>query len=491
MKVKIENFGPVKEFEFDTDTPLQLIVGTNNIGKSYALTAYYIAITSLLECRLGMAEIFSELGFFEDVIKFDKTFEKKFLSELGNNRDAKIEATSYFEKVAKEVLEYSLVDVFNDKIISSYSDYDSIINQAHPERPCRITINIQAATLSLKNHGGSDGFKIEKFKYQNKVYSIKESHKDAKPSKVLEIPRKTADLNRAIDQLRHHSVAYALGSVLIPTSVIQGIYYLPASRSGLYQALSSFGAIIAELSKKRSLFRSKIELPGISAQLSDYYIKLTEINTKATKSANTFFDDITEKIEKEILQGSINYDSTTKKLFYTPHGTSLRLDLSATSSMVSELGPIVAYFRHILSNPAKPDKRLEKYLKSARQKNIKPKQILIVEEPEAHLHPENQIKVTEIYAQLAQQGISVVLTSHSNYIFNKLSNLIIGKKISPNQVKCDLFSWTEGETDPTSIEVDEFGIEDLNFADASEKLLHEKIDLLAEMDFSDDKPNNQ
>ncbi|AGA72663.1 hypothetical protein CXG50_06370 [Pseudomonas plecoglossicida] len=489
MKVKIENFGPVSDFEFDCDTPLQLIVGTNNIGKSYALTAYYIAITSLLECRLAMAEILSELGFFEDIIQFDKTYEKKFITGLKEDIDAQIEITSYFEKIAKVIFEYSLVEIFNDKIISSYSDHGSIINQAHPERTCRITIKIQAATLSLVNDG--TGFAIETFKYKHKVFSVKESYKNSKPIKFHGIPRKKADLETSIDQIRHQAVAYALGNVLIPTAAIQGIYYLPASRSGLYQALSSFGAIIAELTKKRALFRSKIELPGISAQLSDYYIKLTEINTKATKATNPFFDEITSKIENEILQGSINFDSTTKKLFYTPQGTKLRLDLSATSSMVSELGPVVAYFRHILSNPAKPDKKLERYLGSARQKNIRSKQILIVEEPEAHLHPENQIKVTEIYAQLAQQGISVVLTSHSNYIFNKLSNLIIGKKIDPSQVKCDLFSWSDGETETTSIETNEFGIEDHNFADASEFLLHEKIDLLAEMDFSDDQPDNK
>lgn len=489
MKVKIENFGPVKEFEFDPDTPLQLIVGTNNIGKSYALTAYYIAITSLLECRVGMADIFSDLDFYDDIIKFDKSFEKKYISQLQENQETRIDSTSYFEKIAKEVLEYSLLDVFNEKIISSYSDFASIVNQTRPDIPCKITIHLQAATLTLLNHG--DGFTIEKFKYKHKVLSVEENYKDSKPIKLLAIPRKVADFERAVDQLRHNSVAYALGTVLIPTSVIQGIYYLPASRSGLYQALSSFGAIIAELTKKRSLFRSKIELPGISAQLSEYYIKLTEINTKVTKTTNPFFEEATAKIEEEILHGAINFDSGTKKLFYTPVGTSLKLDLSATSSMVSELGPIVAYFRHILSNPAKPDKKLEKYLKSASKKNIKPKQILIVEEPEAHLHPENQIKVTEIYAQLAQQGVSVVLTSHSNYIFNKLSNLIIGNKINPKHVKCDLFTWSDGETETASIEVNEYGIEDHNFVDASEELLNEKIDLLSEMDFSDDQPNSQ
>lgn len=487
MKVRIENFGPIKDFEFDTDTPLQLIIGTNNIGKSYALTAYYIAISSLLECRLGMAEIFSEMGYFDEVIQFDKNYEKKYIQHIAKTPEAIIDVTNYYEKTAKEVLEYSLVDVFNEKIISSYSDFRAIINQAQPENQCQITFTIHAASLTLTNKG--DGFTIDKFKYKHKVHSVTDDKKETKPKSILRIPRKKDSPETLAKDLRHSSVAYALATIMIPTSTIQGIYYLPASRSGLYQALSSFGAIIAELSKKRSLFRSKIELPGISAQLSDYYIKLTEINTSTRSQPVAFFEEITQKIEKEIIHGTISFDSATKKLFYTPEGTELKLDLSATSSMVSELGPIVAYFRHILSTPPKPEKKLEKYLRTARQKNIKTKQILIVEEPEAHLHPENQIKVTEIYAQLAQHGVSVILTSHSNYIFNKLSNLTIAKKIKPQDIKCDLFSWSGRETNTIPIEVNEFGIEDLNFADASEELLNEKMNLLAEMDFSDDQLN--
>ena len=260
---------------------------------------------------------------------------------------------------------------------------------------------------------------------------------------------------------------------------------MPASRSGLYQALSSFGPIIAELTKKRSLFKSKIELPGISGQLSDYYLKLTDINEK-NQISNSFYDEITKDIEKNILQGSITFDATTKKLFYTPNGTNLKLELSATSSMVSELGPVVAYLRYILSQPAKHDRRVEKYLKFAETETTQPKQILIIEEPEAHLHPENQIKIIETYAKLASYDVNIVLTSHSNYIFNKLSNLIIGEKIDSRNVRCDLFNKTAEGTANLALEINKYGIDDLNFTDASEQLINEKMDLLSKMDFSDD-----
>ncbi|VVQ13944.1 hypothetical protein PS925_03839 [Pseudomonas fluorescens] len=486
MKLIIDNFGPVSSFEFDSDIPMHLIVGTNNIGKSYALTAYYIAVSSLLECRFRMAEIFSEIELFEEELQFDKKFEKTLSTEIEKDKLAPIDVKDYFSRIAVHVLQYTLAEVFNEKIISSYSDFKAILNQDKPDSDCTVTFILKTATVVLKNTG--EGFNVSEVTYKHKIISAPEKSK--RPQSTFAVRRKLNDpFDKTLAHLRSNGVAHALACVMMPTESIRGIYYLPASRSGLYQALSSFGPIIAELTKKRSLFKSKIELPGISGQLSDYYIKLTEINEK-NHNPNSFYDEIVNNIEKDILHGSITFDSSTKKLFYTPNGTNLKLELSATSSMVSELGPVVAYLRFILSQPAKPDKRIEKYLRVMGQKVAEPKHILIIEEPEAHLHPENQIKIIETYTKLAGYDVNVILTSHSNYIFNKLSNLIIAKSILPENVKCDLFNKTEEGTINIPLETTELGIDDLNFTDASEQLINEKMDLLCNMDFSDDQPNS-
>lgn len=489
MKVKIENFGPVKDFEFDSDLPIHLIVGTNNIGKSYALTAYYIAVSALLESRRDMAEIFSELEFFAEKLEFDQGFEKGYSEALRADENARIDVKGYFLSVAKKVLEYTLVEVFNEKIISSYFDFKSILNQEQPGVECRITLSMGSATLVIVNKG--DGFSVCSFDYEYGIVSLPQALKPKKKNGIFYTSRKVGEPeNRWLAILRQTSVGHIMAAVYMPTSVISGIYYLPASRSGLYQALSSFGPIIAELTKRRSLFKSKIELPGISGQLSDYYLKLTEINESIqSDNSDSFYDEITNKIEREILDGVIAFDEVTKKLFYTPNGTSLKLELSNTSSMVSELGPVVAYLRYILSRPPALDKKFDKYFN---HKNVKtnmgePKHLLIIEEPEAHLHPENQIKITGIYAELAAQNVNVILTSHSNYIFGKLSNLILSKVVSPTSVRCDFFERKNQFTNSFSLEVNDFGIDDQNFLDASESLVNERMELLSNMDFSNDQ----
>jgi len=121
---------------------------------------------------------------------------------------------------------------------------------------------------------------------------------------------------------------------------INNIYYLPASRSGLYQALSAFGQIIAELSKSRKFTTKKVELPSISEPLSDYFLELSNIKVRKKEIQNRV-TKIANQIENSILNGKIEFDNESKKIMFRPNGTDLKLDLSYTSSMVSEVSPII------------------------------------------------------------------------------------------------------------------------------------------------------
>lgn len=113
------------------------------------------------------------------------------------------------------------------------------------------------------------------------------------------------------------------------------------------------------------------------------------------------------------------------------------------------------------------------------------KQLLIIEEPEAHLHPEVQIKLTEIFENIIENDVNIIITSHSNFIFNKINNLIIGntcndKSTGFNESTVDtlVFKKTDGGSVIDRPEIDSFGIEDVNFSDAIQDLLKEKMQLI-------------
>ncbi len=54
-----------------------------------------------------------------------------------------------------------------------------------------------------------------------------------------------------------------------------------------------------------------------------------------------------------------------------------------------------------------------------------PGDLLIVDEPELNLHPENQRRVARLFARLVNLGIKVFITTHSDYIVKELNTLIM------------------------------------------------------------------
>lgn len=52
----------------------------------------------------------------------------------------------------------------------------------------------------------------------------------------------------------------------------------------------------------------------------------------------------------------------------------------------------------------------------------------MIDEPELNLHPENQRKIARLLASLANCGLSIFVTTHSDYILRELSNLLLLKQ---------------------------------------------------------------
>jgi predicted ATPase len=241
------------------------------------------------------------------------------------------------------------------------------------------------------------------------------------------------------------------------------IYYIPASRSGLYQALNSFGEIFAELSKKRNtLLSTQFKIPALSEPLSDYFLNLSSIETK---NENPDFSEYVNEIEQEILQGKVEFNHQTKKIYFIPNNTALKLSLLETSSMVSEIALIVLYLKYILA--------------ITQIKETQQVPMLFIEEPEAHSHPETQVKLMRIFARIVKDNkIKLVITSHSNYIFNTASNLVMDNKINQLGFKSILFKITEEGSVAQNMVTDDYGIDDDNFIDVAESIYEEKLEII-------------
>lgn len=60
--------------------------------------------------------------------------------------------------------------------------------------------------------------------------------------------------------------------------------------------------------------------------------------------------------------------------------------------------------------------------------------IMIVENPEAHLHPSAQTSIAEYLAKVAQAGVYVIVETHSDHFINGIQLAVAGKKLSNDSV---------------------------------------------------------
>jgi ABC-type cobalamin/Fe3+-siderophores transport system ATPase subunit len=61
--------------------------------------------------------------------------------------------------------------------------------------------------------------------------------------------------------------------------------------------------------------------------------------------------------------------------------------------------------------------------------------MLVIEEPEAHLHPENQRRVARALVRLVRAGVTVLCTTHSPLILHQVSNHILASRADPARRK--------------------------------------------------------
>ena len=96
-------------------------------------------------------------------------------------------------------------------------------------------------------------------------------------------------------------------------------------------------------------------------------------------------------------------------IYFKPARRRLKLTMDESSSAVRSLLDIGFYLRHV----------------------AKPGDLLMIDEPELNLHPENQRRIARLFAQLVNLGIRVFATTHSDYIVKELNTLIMLKQNKP------------------------------------------------------------
>jgi predicted ATPase len=484
MNIEIKNFGPIDYLKIDLDKDLHLIYGKNAVGKSYAIYTIYCLLKNIKEI-----DVFSNRRYIGSNIEEKiKTLMNGVKTNESKSNVRTLNITQIFTKLIKEAFRDLFLREFQNSLLNTFSSLDNLKNRFNNQE-FQITINLHKngkckKIIFFKKKDGNldveiqlDLTKIELVEKSTKTtkYSIYIDGKMfvGKPSEI--------ERNNILEGLLDN---YIFGIFSELNTVMREIYFLPASRSGLYQGLNSFSAIIAELTKSRFLITNKkIELPSLSEPVADYYIDLSTVDKK---HFNKEFSSLVGILEKKILKGKVEFDDETKNITYEPDGLELKLNLSEASSMVAEMSPLVLYLKHIINHKFKgnlePRYPRNYYPLYWRQRKVREEDdILFIEEPEAHLHPEIQVELMKVFADMSKHKMKIFITSHSNYMFNELNNLILENKIDKERIAVyHLIHGENGTIQNPEMTVTEDGIYDENFQETSEKLYEERMRILEE-----------
>lgn len=74
-------------------------------------------------------------------------------------------------------------------------------------------------------------------------------------------------------------------------------------------------------------------------------------------------------------------------------------------------------------------------------------ELLILENPEAHLHPKGQRKMGELIARAAQGGVQIIVETHSDHVLNGIRLCTKKQRIAPELVSLYYFTRQEMEKD--------------------------------------------
>ena len=175
--------------------------------------------------------------------------------------------------------------------------------------------------------------------------------------------------------------------------------YLPAARSGL---MGAHRAILASLVRGAS-HSARAPDPTLTGTAADFLEMLIRLPDEA--SPDPWGPEQAANLESSVLGGAVGFRRAANEnaaFWWRPAGWKDDLPLARASSMVSELTSVVLWLRH-----------------EARRDDV-----LIIEEPEAQLHPERQVSLLRGLAQLIQGGLRVIVTTHSEWVLETLANLV-------------------------------------------------------------------
>lgn len=425
MKLRVNNLGAIKEGEIDLSQKFIVFCGPNGTGKTYL--SYVI---------FGLLKR-----------KFHIQGKQKFAEKLLNEKKASMEID--FEK---------LFQYRNSMISGTESSVDALFGLGESDSK-KIFKDFHCAFSQ-----SDDDLKYElintKFEITNKIQNVlvKIEKEVGKTQLIVSILNESIpnDAIRGVmmflDSYIYSSLAsYPIGNVEMFTVERNSIFTFSKELSVRKQEALDNMLLLMDKEKKIDrfdlYFRNNYKYPLPIRMGLETADNLSEI-----KKTDSQFYKFSSFMEDELLHGKVQVSNDGEIQFKPSQASRTTLPIQMTASVVKTLSSLDLYLKHIATI----------------------NDLIIIDEPEINLHPDNQILVARMLVRLMNSGFRIILSTHSDYIIREINNMVMMSKKEANVVKGLLAKGTYTEKD--YINPQDLGVYYFNYRTPSSR--HIKIEKL-------------
>lgn len=459
----LKNFGIIKNANIDI-APLTVFTGANSSGKSFVAKLIH-SFSSIDEDDFHRN---IDLSFSNTSKYFDKEHENLFrqlTQQISHhfknnfNQDSnafKIPIDLFNDLLNEGILKYFSI-IFEERIIEEFDEkLDNLINSK--EDFFEITLN---SCEFFKKKGESLMFNPKIIELTNTIYVSEDDepilielvHDDEFIYLNVKSRNNKFDDFDSIFPTAYSSIAHSiLDNVLLEKS-----YYIPAERSEI-------------IIDKKMLSRRVKNESDMSKTQSDVLYNIININS----DDKGYFYDLGCEFDKEFsgILIDVNEKDFINDIVYNEMDSGNSMSSKLLSTSIHEITLFSLYLKYVL----------------------KKGDLLIIEEPEAHLHPQNQLLLLKYIVKAVNCGLKILLTTHSEYISDQLNNFVRLNNIpyekclqlnytKENILKVDdlnIYNFKESsknQYETEKLEIDETGFFEENFTKIIDELYKESLDI--------------
>ncbi len=397
MKFSVENLGIISSAILDLRKPMVVLCGKNSTGKTYLSYVVNYVMSDDPTIDVPSFKNLAHHAKTGDSFVMNKAIVDDYLNKLSSHVNDNLDQVFGVSKEDSKLL-FSTSKI---SLLLDDNDYERI-----KESPLTMQLQLRALAAKymyqLRKAANSQEVKIDFFS-------------DGVPVKG-EI---TEDVANLLLQRYFHFAIFA-----------------PFARSQMFTVeRNSIYTFKSELAQNRTELVNKIldsssdstpkEIVEQRAKRYPWAIRMglnDANNINAIKKDESVFAVVAKRLEEELLNGEVEADKDGDISFKVKGNGPLPFQI--TSSIVKTLSSLVFFLKY-----------------QARKGDV-----IIIDEPEMNFHPNNQVLLARMFAVLANSGLGVVISTHSDYVIREINNLVMAHALMGKGVNVkDMYGYADNE----------------------------------------------